>query len=168
VVQTLLDGLGPGLDVEGVLGDLPRDTQHFCQFPHKNILVALEEVDELAFLFGAQVSPDLDGLGWVLGVDSHGLGILSGLQGVGHGGHGRASRGGRCAKAQLLKLRGGDRGGGQLNATMIAVQSLLSFNLHGDDADGSRYLELEVGIARNSHELDRGPGSPLFFRKIIP
>jgi hypothetical protein len=62
-VQALLEGLGTGLDVEGMLGDLPRDARHFYRSPHKNILVALEEVDNLTFLFEAQAGPDLDGLG---------------------------------------------------------------------------------------------------------
>jgi hypothetical protein len=52
--------------------------------------VAPEEVDKLAFLFGAQVGPKLDGLGRVHGVDLHGLGVLSGLEGARHGGHGWA------------------------------------------------------------------------------
>jgi hypothetical protein len=57
--------LGLGLDVEGVLSDLSGDAWDFCWSPHKNVLVAPEEVDELAFLFGAQASPDLNGLGRV-------------------------------------------------------------------------------------------------------
>jgi hypothetical protein len=30
----------------------------------------------------------------------------------------------------------------------------LSLDLHGDDADGSEYLELEGGVAWDDHELD--------------
>jgi hypothetical protein len=80
----LLDGLGPRLDVESVLIDLPGDARHFYLSPCKNILVALEEVDELAFLFQAQAGPDLDRIGRVLNVNLHGLGILDDLLGVGH------------------------------------------------------------------------------------
>jgi hypothetical protein len=49
----LLDRLGPRLDVEGVLGDIPGDVRHFCWSPCKNVFVTPEEEDELAFLFGA-------------------------------------------------------------------------------------------------------------------
>jgi hypothetical protein len=48
-----------------VLGDLSGDAQDFCWSPRKNVPVEPEEVDELAFLFGAQASPDLNGLGQV-------------------------------------------------------------------------------------------------------
>jgi hypothetical protein len=37
---------------------------------------------------------------------------------------------------------------------LLAVQRLLSLGLHSDDPDGTGYLELEVGIARDGHELD--------------
>jgi predicted nuclease of predicted toxin-antitoxin system len=37
-----------------VLGDLPGDIRHFCQSPRKNVIVVPEDVDELAFLFGAK------------------------------------------------------------------------------------------------------------------
>jgi hypothetical protein len=50
--MALLDWLRVGLNVEGVLGDLLRDAQHFCQAPQKYVLVASEEVDKLPFLFG--------------------------------------------------------------------------------------------------------------------
>jgi hypothetical protein len=85
----LLDRLGPGLHAEGVLNDLPGDTQLFYRSPHKNVLVAPKELDGLAFLFGAQAGPDLDGLGQVLIIDLYGLGILSSLEGARCGGHGR-------------------------------------------------------------------------------
>jgi hypothetical protein len=47
----LLDRLGAELDVEGVLSDLPRYTRYFYRTPHKYVLIVLEEVDELPFLF---------------------------------------------------------------------------------------------------------------------
>jgi hypothetical protein len=50
--QVLFDWFGTRLDVDHVLGDIPRDPQHFCWAPSKQVLVALEEVDEIAFLFG--------------------------------------------------------------------------------------------------------------------
>jgi hypothetical protein len=48
----LLDRLGAGLDVEGVLGNLPGDTRYFYQTLRKYVFVASEEVNEFAFLFG--------------------------------------------------------------------------------------------------------------------
>jgi hypothetical protein len=39
------------LHVEGVLGNPPGDAQNFYQTPRKYVLVASNEVDELAFLF---------------------------------------------------------------------------------------------------------------------
>ena len=34
-----------------MLGDLPRDAWHIRGFPHKDVFVIAEEVDERAFLF---------------------------------------------------------------------------------------------------------------------
>jgi hypothetical protein len=100
--QAMLDRLRAGLDVEGVLSGLPGDARHFCWSPHKNILVASEEVDELAFLFEVQVGPNLDGLGRVHNVNLDGLGIISSLKGAERGGHGRVGQRERCIEAQFL------------------------------------------------------------------
>jgi hypothetical protein len=70
------------LDIEGVLGDLPGDTRHFCQTPHKYVLVVSEDVDELTFLFRVQAGPDLDGLGRVFRVDLYNLSIVSSFEGA--------------------------------------------------------------------------------------
>jgi hypothetical protein len=64
------------LNVEGMLGGVLGYAQHFYQTPHKYVLIALQEVDELAFLFGVQAGPDLDGLGRVFSINLHGLSIL--------------------------------------------------------------------------------------------
>jgi hypothetical protein len=37
--------------------DFLGDTHHFYRSPCKNVLVALKEVDEITFLFGAEVGP---------------------------------------------------------------------------------------------------------------
>jgi hypothetical protein len=42
----------------------------------------LKEVDKLAFLFGVQAGPDLDGLGRVFGVDLYRLSILGCFEGA--------------------------------------------------------------------------------------
>jgi hypothetical protein len=68
--HALLDRLGPELDVEGVRGNLSRDTRHVHWSPCQNIFVAPKEGHELAFLFG----------------------ILGSLEGARPGGHGRVGR----------------------------------------------------------------------------
>jgi hypothetical protein len=100
--HALFDWLGPELDVEGLLDDLLGDAWHFSRSPHKHILVVSEEVDELDFLFGAQFSPDLAGLGQVLSVNLDSLGILGSLEGIRCGGNGWIGQKGRCTEAQLI------------------------------------------------------------------
>ena len=39
------------MDFQGMLGDLPRNAWHIRGFPRKDVFVAVEEVDERAFLF---------------------------------------------------------------------------------------------------------------------
>jgi hypothetical protein len=89
------------LDVEGVLHDFLENTWHFCWAPQKYVLVASEEVDKLAFLFGVQTGPDLHSFGRVFDIDLHDLGVLGGLENARRRGHGRAER--RCGypKADL-------------------------------------------------------------------
>jgi hypothetical protein len=74
--HALLDRSRTGFDVEGVLGDFSGDFEHFCRAPHKYILIASEEIGELAFLFRVQTCPHLHGLGRVSGTDVHDLGVL--------------------------------------------------------------------------------------------
>jgi hypothetical protein len=81
------------------------------------------------------------------------LGVLNNLECAGRGGHGWVGRRGRRAKAQLLYLNSGC-GGSQLNAALLAIQHSLSLGFHGDNASRSRYLELDVDVARDGHELD--------------
>jgi hypothetical protein len=47
-----------------------------------------------------------------------------------------------------------DRWGGQLDAVLLAAQHLLRLGLHGDDPGGFRYLEFEVSVVGDGHELD--------------
>jgi hypothetical protein len=73
--------------VIGVLGDFLGDARHFCRAPHKCAHVALEEVDELTFLFGVQTDLDLYGFGRVSSIDLHGLGVLGHFESVERQGH---------------------------------------------------------------------------------
>ena len=54
MTQVLLHWLGAWMDLQGMLGDLPRDAWHIRGFPRKDIFVVAEEVDERAFLFGGE------------------------------------------------------------------------------------------------------------------
>ena len=42
------------MDFQGMLGDLPWNAWHIQGFPHKDVFVAVEEVDERALLFGGK------------------------------------------------------------------------------------------------------------------
>ena len=42
------------MDLQGMLGDLPRNARHVRGFPRKDVFIAVEEVDERAFLFGGK------------------------------------------------------------------------------------------------------------------
>jgi hypothetical protein len=137
-----------------VLGNLSRDDRHLYQTPHKYVLVAPEEVDELAFIFRVQAGPDLNGFGSVFSVDLHGLGILGRFESVGRGGHGLAERHRWYSEAQLSQFGHDDRSDDQLNAVQFVVQHSLSLGLHSDNPGGPGYLELEVGVAGDGHELD--------------
>jgi hypothetical protein len=53
-----MQALGARLDPQGVLGDFPQNVWHIRGFPHKNITVRVEKVDERDFLFGREVGTD--------------------------------------------------------------------------------------------------------------
>jgi hypothetical protein len=150
----LLDRPWTGFDVEGVLGDFSGDAQHFYQDPRKDVPIASEEVDELAFLFGVQTGPDLHGFGRGFGIDLYGLGILVCLQKATCQGHGQAEWCCGYPEVELPLFGRGDRNGGQLDAVLLTVQHPLHLGLHGDDLGGCRNLDLEVEIAGDGHELD--------------
>jgi hypothetical protein len=58
--QALFDRLRSRLDVEFVLGNLPRDPLHIGGFPCKHVEVRFEEVDERAFLFRIERRSDTE------------------------------------------------------------------------------------------------------------
>jgi hypothetical protein len=59
-----------------VLSGLPGVTLHLYRTPPKYVLVASEEVDELAFLSGVQAGPDLNDFCRVFDINLYDLGIL--------------------------------------------------------------------------------------------
>jgi hypothetical protein len=75
--QRLLDGSGSGLDVQRVLGDIPRYAGHVRGTPRKDVGVRTEKVDEHCFLFGTELGADPDLLGGVAAeVEGDGLNRL--------------------------------------------------------------------------------------------
>ena len=42
------------MDLQGMLGDLPRNAWHIQGFSRKDVFVTVEEVDERTFLFGGK------------------------------------------------------------------------------------------------------------------
>ena len=64
-----------------MLGDLPWYARHVRRLPCEDITVVAQEVDELIFLFGRKLGPDLNCLGWVGGIDFHDLGFFERAEG---------------------------------------------------------------------------------------
>jgi hypothetical protein len=65
LAQRLLHGSGSSLDIQRVLGDIPRYARHVRGTPHENVGVCTEKVDEHRFLFGIELGADPDLLGGV-------------------------------------------------------------------------------------------------------
>jgi hypothetical protein len=57
-------------------------------------------------------------------------------------------------EALLLQLRDSNHSSGQLDVVLLSIQCLLGLAFHCDDAGRSRYLEIEVGVVGDGHELD--------------
>jgi hypothetical protein len=67
-------------------------------------------------------------------------------------------RRGLCIEVQLLQLSGSGcdnyHGSSQLDAILLIVQCSFGLGVHGDDAGKPRYLELQVGVAGDDHQLN--------------
>ena len=57
-MQALLHWPGAQVDLQGMLNNLPRNAWHIRGFPHKDVFVVVEEVDERDFLFGGKHGTD--------------------------------------------------------------------------------------------------------------
>ena len=64
-----------------MLGDVSRYARHVRWLPCEDITIGVQKIDELAFLFGRKLGPDLHHLGWVDEVDSHYLSFLERAEG---------------------------------------------------------------------------------------
>jgi hypothetical protein len=79
--QRLLQGSGSSLDIQRVLGDIPRYARHVRGTPRKNFDVRAEKFDEHFFLFGVELGDNPDPLGGVVaGVERGGLNRLNWLE----------------------------------------------------------------------------------------
>ena len=65
-----------------MLDDVPRYARHVRRLPCEDIEIGVQEVDELAFLFGQELGPDPHHLGWVVGSIPTALVSSSGLKAV--------------------------------------------------------------------------------------
>src|SRR3954468_484672 len=74
--QGLLDRLRAWPNVQLVIGEFPRHTRHVLWIPCKDVPVLTEELDELAFLFAAESSPNDYALARVEGVQRNPFAIL--------------------------------------------------------------------------------------------
>ena len=64
-----------------MLSNPPWYAQHVRRVPCEDVMVVAQDVDELEFLFGRELGPNSNHLGWVGGVDSHRLGFLERAEG---------------------------------------------------------------------------------------
>ena len=79
--QALFHRLGVGLDVKGVLGDLPRYARHIRGAPREDVRVGAEKVNEHHFLFVVEGGADLQRLVvGVIRVEGHLLDTFSGFE----------------------------------------------------------------------------------------
>jgi hypothetical protein len=150
--QRLLHGSGSSLDIQRVLGDIPRYARHVRGTPRKNLSVRTEKVDEHYFLFGVELGADPDLLGGVVaGVERDGLNRLCWLEVAG-------------VALRIWHLLGealqdGDEGLGLgeglsvLHTLHVAFVCVSVCGSDGDDPVGARHLELEVGVVGDGHEL---------------
>jgi hypothetical protein len=76
--QVLLHGSGSSLDIQRVLGYIPRYARHVRGTPRKNSGICAEKIDEHCFLSRVELGADSDLLvGVVAGVERDGLNRLS-------------------------------------------------------------------------------------------
>ena len=62
-----------------MLDHLPGDPGHIRRLPCKHILVCLEDGDELEFLFGVKINPNINHVGWFRWVEGPCLDVTTGL-----------------------------------------------------------------------------------------
>ena len=61
--KKLLDWLKLWINIKSVLSEFPQYTWHVRRLPCKNVPILTDELDERAFLFGIQISTDVELLG---------------------------------------------------------------------------------------------------------
>jgi hypothetical protein len=113
----------------------------------------VQEVDELAFLFGREQDPDPHGLGKVIGVDSDRIGALSRAEGAGRSWPIGVKSILRHRLVKLLELDEVGDGGDELEVLTTAGVCLLKEAAHRNDVVRPQHLQLEVGVVGDRHEL---------------
>ena len=150
--QPLLHWLGTGSNLQGVLGDFPWYARHIRGTPCKHISIRTEKVDEHGFLFGVEVGADCQHLAvGVVGVERDLLSSFRRLEAArmtfrfwslsGHGFELRNELGGALDRLPVL------------DALDVALVRVLEGRTDGDDAFGTRHLQLQVCVVGYSHEL---------------
>jgi hypothetical protein len=135
-----------------VLSDIPRYARHVRGTPRENFGVRAEKVDEHCFLFGVELGADPDLLGGVVaGVERDGLNHPCWLEVAGVALHVWRLLG-EALQVSDEGLRFGE-GLGVLHALHVAFVRVSVRGADGDDPVGARYLELEVGVVGDDHEL---------------
>ena len=126
------------LDLQGMLGDFPRNVWHVRGFPHEDISIGAEKVDECTFLFGGKRGADAHHFALrVVGVYEDLLGALHRLERPG-----RPLGVGRFFNDLLpdgRELFGGDNRRGMFAAPGLALIGALE---GGDDPAWTQHLEL--------------------------
>ena len=152
VTQALLNQLRAWPDLQGMLGDFPRNAWHIRGFPRKDASVCEEEVDERAFLFGGERGANAHHL--ALGAVGVYEDLLCALCGLKRPGRPLGVR--RFLDDPLLddrELLEGDNHRGMLTALNLALVSTLEGGNDGDDPSWAWHLKLEVGVVGDGHEL---------------
>ena len=142
-----------------VLGEFLRHTRHVLGGPCENVPILTEEIGELASLFAVQVCPDGGKPFWVIRVQRYPLCFFGrlkrtlGITLLGVGGQGRLLAGHGHDSIQYLLLFSNHEGLGQPATSCRTLGGFLVVSGYGDDALGTWYLHLVVGIVGYSHEL---------------
>jgi hypothetical protein len=150
VAKAVFHRLRSRLDVQFVLGNLPRDPLHVGGFPRKHVEVRFEEVDERAFLFRVERHPDTESTAII--ADYRILDILGRLE--------RAGRTlGRLGDILILgtrlsvEPRRPDGCFSELKALSIALVCALVRRPYCDDTPRSGDFQFQLRIIRHGHKL---------------
>ena len=151
-MQVLLYQLGAWPNLQGMLGDFSQNAWHVRGFPHKDVSIGAEEVDERAFLFGGKRGANAHH--FAFGAARVYEDLLSALHQLKR--PGRPLRVGRFFGDLLpdgRELSRGDDCRGVITALDLALIGALEGGADGDDPARTRHLQLQIGVVGDGHEL---------------